>query len=116
MIPLKSRGCRDRHFEYPPAVEQAILAKTQAKGISLDELVQDKPIAGQLSSPDPNELSFDQWQRNFKALLASHAGNTIVCRMTRWNGNPSTAATGGRWRLRSLIVPENRIQCHTAFL
>jgi hypothetical protein len=62
----------------PPAIERAILAEAQAKGVSLDELVQDKLIAAQPCLPDPNALPFDEWMRNFEALLASFAGNTVV--------------------------------------
>ena len=62
----------------PPAIEQAILAEAQAKGVSLDALVQDKLIAVQPWLPDPNALPLDEWVRHFEALLASNAGNTVV--------------------------------------
>jgi hypothetical protein len=61
----------------PPAVEQAVLAEAQAKGLSPDELVRDVLLARQPSSTF-NTLPPDEWLRKFDAWVASHAGNTVV--------------------------------------
>jgi len=62
----------------PPQVEQAYLAEAHAKGLSLDDLVlQDVLLARQPSAP-ANQLPPDEWIREFKAWVESHAGNTVV--------------------------------------
>jgi hypothetical protein len=50
----------------PPQVEQAYLAEAHAKGLSLEDLVQDVLLAGQ-PSPATHELPPDEWVREFKA-------------------------------------------------
>ena len=62
----------------PPQVEQAYLAEAHAKGLSLEDLVQDVLLARQLPSPVAHQLPPDAWVREFKAWVESHAGNTIV--------------------------------------
>jgi hypothetical protein len=61
----------------PPDVEQAYLAEAQSKGLSLDELVRNLLLSQQPSPPAP-ELSPEEWIREFRAWVASHAGNTVV--------------------------------------
>ena len=61
----------------PPDVEQAYLAEAQAKGLSLDELVGNLLLSLQ-PSPPAHALSPEEWVREFRAWVASHAGNTVV--------------------------------------
>jgi hypothetical protein len=61
----------------PPQVERAYLAEAHARGLSLEELVRDILLARQ-PSPAANQLSPDEWVREFDAWLQSHAGNTVV--------------------------------------
>jgi hypothetical protein len=61
----------------PPQVEQAYLAEAHAKGLSLEDLVQDVLLARQ-PSPVAHQLPPDEWVREFKAWVESHTGNTIV--------------------------------------
>jgi hypothetical protein len=61
----------------PPQVEQAYLAEAHAKGLSLEDLVQDVLLARQ-PSPTAHQLLPDEWVREFKAWVEGHAGNTIV--------------------------------------
>jgi hypothetical protein len=59
----------------PPQVEQAYLAEAHAKGLSLEDLVRDVPLARQ-PTPDPNELPPDEWKRRFLAWTHSHPTDT----------------------------------------
>jgi hypothetical protein len=61
----------------PPQVEQAYLAEAHAKGLSLEDLVQDVLLARQ-PSPAGRQLPPDEWVREFKAWVESHAGNSVV--------------------------------------
>jgi hypothetical protein len=61
----------------PPQVEQAYLAEAHARGLSLEDLVRDVLLARQ-PSPAAKELPPDEWVREFKAWVESHAGNTVV--------------------------------------
>ena len=61
----------------PPQVEQAYLAEAHARGLSLEELVRDVLLARQ-PPPETNQLSPDDWVREFEAWVQSHAGNTLV--------------------------------------
>jgi hypothetical protein len=61
----------------PPQVEQAYLAEAHARGLSLEDLVRDVLLARQPSTA-VNQLSPDEWVREFEAWLQSHAGNTVV--------------------------------------
>ena len=61
----------------PPDVEQAYLAEAHSKGLSLDELVRSILLSLQPSPPAP-ELSPEEWIREFRAWVASHAGNSVV--------------------------------------
>jgi hypothetical protein len=60
----------------PPDIEQAYLAQAQAKGLSFDELVESLLLAMQ-PSPPPAELSPEEWIREFRAWVASHAGDNL---------------------------------------
>jgi hypothetical protein len=67
----------------PPQIEQAYLAEAKARGLTLEDLVRDVLLAGQPSpaandSPAANQLSPDEWVREFKAWVVSHDGNTVV--------------------------------------
>ena len=59
----------------PPQVEQACLAEARARGLSLEELVQDVLVARQ-PSPAPIELPPDEWTRKFRAWAHSHPTDT----------------------------------------
>jgi hypothetical protein len=61
----------------PPQIEQAYLAEARARGLTLEDLVRDVLLARQ-PSPDANQLSPDEWVREFKTWVESHAGNTVV--------------------------------------
>ena len=61
----------------PPQVEQAYLAEAQARGLSLEDLVRDVLLARQ-PSPADNQLSPDEWVREFEAWVKGHDGNTVV--------------------------------------
>jgi hypothetical protein len=60
----------------PPAVEQAVLAEAQAKGISLDELVRDVLVSRQSPALAAEELPPDEWVRQFRAWAHSHPTDT----------------------------------------
>jgi hypothetical protein len=62
--------------DLPPDIEQAYLAEAQAKGLSLDELVRNLLLSLQ-PSPPANELSPEEWVREFRAWVASHAGDDL---------------------------------------
>ena len=55
------------------------LAETErdARGLSLGDLVRDVLLARQPSLA-ANQLSTDEWAREFEAWVQSHAGNTVV--------------------------------------
>jgi hypothetical protein len=61
----------------PPQIEQAYLAEAQAMGLSLEDLVRDVLLARQPSAT-ANQLSPDDWVREFEAWVQSHAANTVV--------------------------------------
>jgi hypothetical protein len=60
----------------PPNVEEAFLAEARARGVSLDELVQDLLLAREPSSRAV-ELSPEEWVREFKAWTRSHAKDDL---------------------------------------
>jgi hypothetical protein len=64
-------------LKLPPQVEQAYLAEAHARGLSFEDLVRDVLLARQ-PSPAGNQLSPDEWLREFDAWLQSHAANTVV--------------------------------------
>jgi hypothetical protein len=61
----------------PPQIEQAYLAEAHAMGLTLEDLVRDVLLARQ-PSPAANQLSPEEWVREFKAWVESHDGNTVV--------------------------------------
>jgi hypothetical protein len=61
----------------PPQIEQAYLAEAHARGLTLEDLVRDVLLARQPSLA-ANQLSPDEWAREFKAWVESHDGNTVV--------------------------------------
>jgi hypothetical protein len=61
----------------PPQIEQAYLAEAHARGLTLEDLVRDVLLARQ-PSPADNQLSPDDWVREFKAWVGSHDGNAVV--------------------------------------
>jgi hypothetical protein len=64
-------------LDLPPDIEQAYLAEAQAQGLSLDELVRNLLLSLQ-PSPAATELSPQEWMHEFRAWVASHAGNSTV--------------------------------------
>ena len=60
----------------PPDVEQAYLAEAQAKGLSLDELVRNLLVSLQPLFPAA-ELPPEEWVREYRAWVASHAGDDL---------------------------------------
>jgi len=59
----------------PPQVEQAYLAEAHARGVSLEQVVQDVLLARQ-PSPAPKELPPDEWVAKFRAWAHSHPTDT----------------------------------------
>jgi len=57
----------------PLAVEQAVLAEAQAKGVSVDELVRDLVLSVRPQS-EYQKLPPDEWIRQFHEWVESHKG------------------------------------------
>jgi hypothetical protein len=62
----------------PPQVEEAYLAEAHAKGLSLEDLVLRDVLLARQPSLAANQLPPDEWIREFRAWVESHAGNTVV--------------------------------------
>ena len=60
----------------PSNVEAAFLAEARARGVSLDEMVRDVLLARQPSS-NVDELSPEEWVREFNAWTRSHADDNL---------------------------------------
>jgi hypothetical protein len=72
-------------IELPPDIEAGLLAQAQAEGLAVSEYLENL-VRGQVSgqggagtaSRPAYELPAEEWVRQFRAWVASHAGNTVV--------------------------------------
>lgn len=58
-------------LELKPEVEEKIIAEAKAHGLSVEDYIQRK-LEGKPTSPDPNELPFDEWLQRWNEFLSSH--------------------------------------------
>ncbi|HTX37725.1 MAG TPA: hypothetical protein VME43_22005 [Bryobacteraceae bacterium] len=61
----------------PPDVEEAFRDEAQAKGVPLENLIQEVLVANRPET-DPNRLPYEEWLRRFNAFIDSNADNTVV--------------------------------------
>jgi hypothetical protein len=59
----------------PPQVEQAYLAAAQARGLPVEEILQETLVAAQPAGAA--ELSPDEWVREFRAWAHSHDADNL---------------------------------------
>jgi hypothetical protein len=63
-------------LDLPPSIEQAYLAEAHARGLPLEALVREVLMAhSATASPQSDEMSPDEWVREFRTWMSSHAGD-----------------------------------------
>jgi len=58
-------------LELKPEVEERIVAEAKAHGLSVEDYIQRK-LEGKPTSPDPNELPFEEWLQRWNEFLSSY--------------------------------------------
>jgi len=58
-------------LELKPEVEERISAEAKARGLSVEDYIQQE-LEGKSTSPDPNNLPFEEWLRRWSEWLSSH--------------------------------------------
>jgi hypothetical protein len=58
-------------LELKPEVEERIVAEAKARGLSVEDYIQQK-LEGEPTTQDPNALRSDEWLRKWNEWLSSH--------------------------------------------
>ncbi len=58
-------------LELKPEVEDRIIAEAEARGLSVADYIQ-RQLEGKSTTPDPNELPYEEWLQKFNEWVNSH--------------------------------------------
>jgi hypothetical protein len=58
-------------LELKPEVEERVVAEAKARGLSVEEYIQQK-LEAKSTTPDPNKIPFDEWLQRFNKWIHSH--------------------------------------------